>query len=417
MSDSLKYNLALFHAPGVGTKTSQLLIDLLQSCQLTLKDIFEKPSLFDDLLNQPQQSPFPKNVQFKPKQIELLKKYIHQPAWDLVENDLKWQQQTSHHLLSFNEPNYPQLLKQQHNHPMILYVMGNPQLLHDIQIAMVGSRNPTPTALETANQFAYYLAQNGMVITSGLAMGIDASSHKGALKAKGKTIAVAGTGIDRVYPAKHKDLAHQIVENGAIVSEFPLGSAPIRTNFPKRNQTISALSVGTLVVEAALKSGSLITARLAMEQGREVFAIPGSIHNPLAKGCHYLIKQGAKLVENAQDIIEEIQPLSLASSLLRQNEQQQEKQSIELNIQQRNEREKSSPNNRATRCANVVLPMPGKSSINKCPLDKRQQTASLICVSLPIIIELAAFNKSANIVRIPYNHKRNFLLLIINSAR
>jgi len=172
---------------------------------------------------------------------------------------------------------------------MMLYVMGNPLLLKDIQIAMVGSRNPTPTALETANQFAYYLAQNGMVITSGLALGIDASSHKGALQANGKTIAVAGTGIDRVYPAKHKDLAHQIVENGAIVSEFPLGTAPLRANFPKRNQIISGLSVGTLVVEAALKSGSLITARLAMEQGREVFAIPGSIHNPLAKGCHLLI--------------------------------------------------------------------------------------------------------------------------------
>jgi len=394
MSDSLKYNLALFHAPGVGTKTSQLLIDLLQSCQLTLKDIFEKPSLFDDLLNQPQQSPFPKNVQFKPKQIELLKKYIHQPAWDLVENDLKWQQQTSHHLLSFNEPNYPQLLKQQHNHPMILYVMGNPQLLHDIQIAMVGSRNPTPSALETANQFAYYLAQNGMVITSGLAMGIDASSHIGALKAKGKTIAVAGTGIDRVYPAKHKDLAHQIVESGAIVSEFPLGSAPIRINFPKRNQTMSALSVGTLVVEAALKSGSLITARLAMEQGREVFAIPGSIHNPLAKGCHYLIKQGAKLVENAQDIIEEIQPLSLASSLLRQNEQQQEKQSIELNIQQRNEREKPRVDSTLPKDQQLLLKYIDDNPVTIDQLQNRCNISIDEVNSLLVLLEIQGYIKS-----------------------
>jgi len=394
MSDSLKYNLALFHAPGVGTKTSQLLIDLLQSCQLTLKDIFEKPSLFDDLLNQPQQSPFPKNIQFKPKQIELLKKYIHQPAWDLVENDLKWQQQTSHHLLSFNEPNYPQLLKQQHNHPMILYVMGDPQLLHDIQIAMVGSRNPTPSALETANQFAYYLAQNGMVITSGLAMGIDASSHIGALKAKGKTIAVAGTGIDRVYPAKHKDLAHQIVESGAIVSEFPLGSAPIRINFPKRNQTISALSVGTLVVEAALKSGSLITARLAMEQGREVFAIPGSIHNPLAKGCHYLIKQGAKLVENAQDIIEEIQPLSLASSLLRQNEQQQEKQSIELNIQQRNEREKPRVDSTLPKDQQLLLKYIDDNPVTIDQLQNRCNISIDEVNSLLVLLEIQGYIKS-----------------------
>jgi len=330
MSNSFKYDLALFHAPGIGNKTSQQLIDLLQSFKLTLQDIFETPDLFDDVIQQAQQNiqqnPLQQKIPLKQQQINILKQYINQPAWNLVENDLLWQEQADHYLLSCNDLNYPQLLKQQHTYPMMLYVMGNPLLLKDIQIAMVGSRNPTPTALETANQFAYYLAQNGMVITSGLALGIDASSHKGALQANGKTIAVAGTGIDRVYPAKHKDLAHQIVENGAIVSEFPLGTAPLRANFPKRNQIISGLSVGTLVVEAALKSGSLITARLAMEQGREVFAIPGSIHNPLAKGCHLLIKQGAKLVENAQDIVEEIQPLSFASSVLQQNEHNIEQQ-------------------------------------------------------------------------------------------
>jgi len=234
------------------------------------------------------------------------------------------------HILSCNSADYPELLKQQSNYPMILYVMGEPSILKDIQIAMVGSRSPTPTGKENAHQFAQYLASMGLVITSGMAMGIDAASHEGALQANGKTIAIAGTGIDRVYPASHKDLAHRIVKQGAIVSGYPLGTPPHRKNFPKRNGIISALSVGTIVVEAALRSGSLITARLAMEQGREVFAIPGSIHNPLAKGCHSLIKQGAKLVETAQDIFEEIQALTFASSLLQQ-EIKHDKKSFNVN--------------------------------------------------------------------------------------
>ena len=336
MSNNLKYELALFHAPGFGNKAYQQLTDLLQSFQLTLQNIFEKPAIFDDIIHQiqndslqPPQQNLQQNhqqnkVQLNKKNIEQLKTYLKQPAWNLVENDLIWAEQKENFLIGCSDQNYPQLVKQQHTYPTILYVKGNPQLLTDIQIAMVGSRTPTPTATENAYQFAHYLAQNGMVITSGLALGIDASSHQGALQANGKTIAVAGTGIDRVYPASHKDLAHKIVENGAIVSEFPLGTAPLRQNFPKRNQIISGLSVGTLVVEAALKSGSLITARIAMEQGREVFAIPGSIHNPLAKGCHYLIKQGAKLVESAEDIIEEITPLSYASSILQQKIQKKE---------------------------------------------------------------------------------------------
>ncbi len=182
---------------------------------------------------------------------------------------------------------------------------GNPELLSFPQIAIVGSRNPSTSGIETAMAFAKNLSQHGFVITSGLALGIDAASHQGALNAKGYTIAVAGTGLDRVYPARHIDLATEIVNTGAMVSEFPPGTLAKANHFPRRNRIISGLSQGLLVVEAAKESGSLITARMAMEQNREVFAIPGSIHNPLARGCNALIREGAKLVETTQDILEE----------------------------------------------------------------------------------------------------------------
>jgi DNA processing protein len=187
-----------------------------------------------------------------------------------------------------------------------LFVRGNPELLSGPQIAIVGSRNPSTSGLEIAFSFAKTLSQCGFTITSGLDLGIDAASHLGALKANGFTIAVAGTGLDRIYPARHKDLATEIVNTGAMISEFPPGTTAKANHFPRRNRIISGLCLGLLVVEAAKQSGSLITARMALEQNREVFAIPGSIHNPLARGCNALIREGAKLVETTQDILEEL---------------------------------------------------------------------------------------------------------------
>jgi len=202
---------------------------------------------------------------------------------------------------------YPKLLAQVPAAPALLYVRGALNALELPQLAIVGSRNPSAGGRSNAHEFARYLAAGGFAITSGLALGVDACAHRGALQAQGVTIAVLGTGIDRVYPARHRDLAAQILDGGgALVSEFPLGTGSLASNFPRRNRIISGLSLGTLVAEAAVKSGSLITARYALEQEREVFAIPGSIHNPMAKGCHALLKNGAKLVESAADIVEEL---------------------------------------------------------------------------------------------------------------
>ena len=201
-------------------------------------------------------------------------------------------------------------MRQIANPPPLLYVRGQINALHLPQIAIVGSRNPSSGGAENAESFARYLAQQGFAITSGLALGVDGAAHKGALAGWGKTIAVMGTAVDRIYPARHRALALEIIEKGgALISEFPLGTGSYAGNFPQRNRIISGLSLGTLVVEAAVQSGSLITARQAVEQNREVFAIPGSIHNPLSKGCHQLIRQGATLVECAQDILDQLQGL------------------------------------------------------------------------------------------------------------
>lgn len=227
--------------------------------------------------------------------------------WKVVEDNLRWADQENNHILLYIDPRYPLLLQQIAAPPPLLFVQGDITMLQSYQLAIVGSRNPTPTGKDIAQQFAGYLSEVDLTITSGLALGIDAESHRGALKNKGKTIAVLGTGLDLVYPRSHRKLAAEIIEQGALISEYPLGIPPKAENFPKRNRIVSGLSLGVLVIEATLRSGSLITAHLAAEQGREVFAIPGSIYNSLSRGCHFLIRQGAKLVETIEDILEELQ--------------------------------------------------------------------------------------------------------------
>lgn len=215
---------------------------------------------------------------------------------------LQWAAADGQHIVTLADSEYPQALLEITDPPSLLYVRGRYALLNQAALAVVGSRNPTPQGVLNAENFAEALAAEGLVIVSGLALGIDAAAHRGALRVHGGSIAFIGTGIDRIYPARNLELAHQLALEGAIVSEFPLGTPAIPANFPRRNRLISGIARGVLVVEAAPQSGSLITARLAGEQGREVFAIPGSIHSPHSRGCHQLIKQGAKLVETAEDI-------------------------------------------------------------------------------------------------------------------
>ncbi len=227
----------------------------------------------------------------------------------LVDLALEWGERPLQSFLPIGSADYPDLLASIDDAPILLSARGNVALLSDPQLAIVGSRHASKQGVNIAKDFAQHLSNQGLTITSGLALGIDAAAHQGGLQGLGKTIAVIGTGLDRIYPAANQSLARQIAEEGLMISEFPLGTPPLAFNFPRRNRIISGLSVGTLVVEAALKSGSLITAKTAIEQGREVFAVPGSINNPLAKGCHQLIKQGAKLVESGQDIFEELSAL------------------------------------------------------------------------------------------------------------
>ncbi len=219
---------------------------------------------------------------------------------------LQWLSEPGNHLVTLADTEYPRGLLEIPGSPPFLYVKGRVELLQKAALAIVGSRRATPQGEKDAEAFAKALSEAGFTIISGMALGIDAAAHRGGLQGSASSIAVVGTGLDIVYPARNRDLAHQLAQQGAIISEFALGTPSMAQNFPRRNRIISGLARGVLVVEAALRSGSLITARLAGEQGREVFAIPGSIHSPLAKGCHRLIKQGAKLVESAQDILEEL---------------------------------------------------------------------------------------------------------------
>jgi DNA processing protein len=285
VASSLKYWLLLLRAPGIGSKTFLNTLDSYQPEQL-FKQSHSRLAVLG----------------LKDQSID----FIKNPDWTLIEQDLDWLKQQGNSVLTINDALYPYQLKQIDNPPPLLFVRGNEHILSQRQIAIVGSRNPSASGLQTATAFAKSLSQAGFIITSGLALGIDAASHQGALNAGGETIAVAGTGLDRVYPARNKRLATDIVNSGALISEFPPGTAAQANHFPRRNRIISGLCMGLLVVEAAQRSGSLITARMALEANREVFAIPGSIHNPLARGCNALIKEGAKLVENTHDIFDEL---------------------------------------------------------------------------------------------------------------
>lgn len=283
----LRYWLALLRAPKLNNTTFQKLLEHF-------------PNL-EELFNCSEQQLIKAGI------APALTTYLQHPDWTDVEKDLRWSEDPQNYILTLNDGDYPPLLKQTIGAPWVLFVRGSVDKLQLPQLAMVGSRNPTPLGIETAFSFAKHLTLSGFTVTSGLALGIDAASHRGALEGTGATIAVMGTGLDHIYPTRHVELAEQILaQEGALVSEFSPGTKARPENFPRRNRIISGLSLGVLVVEAVLQSGSLITARYAVEQDREIFAIPGSIHNPMARGCHALLKQGAKLVESIADVLEEL---------------------------------------------------------------------------------------------------------------
>jgi DNA processing protein len=231
---------------------------------------------------------------------------LSKPNDSVLDADLRWVERSGVLPVPCTSAAYPPQLARIDGAPAMLYLLGNPAVLSEPQIAMVGSRQASPNGLAIARDFAAFLTRSGLIVTSGLALGIDAASHEGALRAKGNTIAVCGNGLDRIYPRRNERLAKEIREHGALVSEFPPGAAPLRHHFPRRNRIISGLALGTLVVEATENSGSLITARCAADQGREVFAVPGPIHSPQSQGCHRLIRQGATLVERGEDVLFEL---------------------------------------------------------------------------------------------------------------
>lgn len=299
--DDIKYWLALLRIEGIGCLTFASLIE-----EHSPEEIFTATE--QELLN----------WDIKKNFVEAILNF----DWSLVDYDLQWLSQPNNDVLKITHPMYPDALKEIYDPPPLLFIRGNPQILVYPQIAIVGSRNPSALGNKTAFDFAFELSKYGFAITSGLALGIDATAHQGALSAAGFTIAVAGTGLDRVYPSSNKDLALEIVNTGAMVSELPPGTLAKGSNFPRRNRIISGLCQGLLVVEAAQKSGSLITARMALEQNREVFAIPGSIYSPLSRGCNAMIKEGAKLVESPQDIIDELSQYKQRISSLRAEPEQ-----------------------------------------------------------------------------------------------
>jgi DNA processing protein len=249
-------------------------------------------------------------AKFVPSEVAAAIERGPEPA--LLERTLSWIAEPGHALVAWDDADYPRALLTISDPPPAFYYCGRQELLNRPSIAIVGSRNATPQGMDNAGSFAAALSGAGFTIISGLALGIDAAAHRGGLSAGGSSVAVIGTGPDRIYPAANRDLGHRLAAEGGLLSEFPLGTPPLPANFPRRNRLLSGLSRGVLVVEATLASGSLITARFAAEQGREVFAIPGSIHSPFSKGSHRLIKEGAKLVETAQDVLEELGGIACA---------------------------------------------------------------------------------------------------------
>lgn len=289
LDDDLEYWLRLSLVSGLGVRSQLLLLRtfgepaaIFSASRTELKGIVS-PVLVDRILNAASIKDYPE-----------------------VNHTADWLQGENHALLTLDHPDYPSQLLALPDPPTLLYAKGNLKLLQKPALSIVGSRNSTQQGVTHAESFAEHLSKSGLCIVSGMASGIDAAAHRGGLQGSGSTIAVIGTGIDRIYPASNRDLAHQIAKDGLILSEFALGSPPVAAHFPQRNRIIAALGLGCLVVEAALGSGSLITAKQAVDIGREIFAIPGSIHSPLAKGCHSLIKNGAKLVESADDILDEL---------------------------------------------------------------------------------------------------------------
>lgn len=285
----LAYWLALWRGPNVRAT----LFNRLRCQKTTVKDIFLAGPSFWATLNLP----------------NALQHYLCKPDWKGVEKDLQWAEQSNCHIVQITDANYPLLLKEIADPPPLLFVQGSPGVLTSLQIAIVGSRQASLPGKEFTHELAYCLSKVTCSVTSGLAKGIDAAAHRGCLEAGGPTIAVFGTGVNHIYPKNHARLAAHICEKGgALVSEFPTYVSPCRHHFPQRNRIISGLSIGTVVVEATIKSGSLITARLAASQGREVFAVPGGVGHPLTRGTHHLIREGAKLTEGVTDILEELLP-------------------------------------------------------------------------------------------------------------
>lgn len=288
MDEQLKYILALLRMPKMGPVTLTKWLDRYSN---RLDAIFN---------SNPTKVLEPKHA--TPAVIS----YLQNPDWAGVKKDLDWASQDECHIITRSSPYYPALLRQISSAPPLLFYRGTLDALNKPAISVVGSRNASHNGLVTASSFASNLVRRGLCIVSGLALGVDSAAHAGALKSQGSTIAVLGTGIDMVYPSTNKKLAYDITENGGLISEFPCGTPPLAAHFPRRNRIVSGLALGVVVVEAKLKSGSLITAKLALDQGRDVFAVPGSIHSPHVKGCHELIKQGAKLVETSDDILQEL---------------------------------------------------------------------------------------------------------------